>query len=232
MAMRHIPHAVEYARLVERDAPTAWVISFTNPVGIVTQAMTSATRARVIGICDTPTELFEDVAHVLGVDSAQCSFDYFGLNHLGWLREVRVGGEPKLQRLWTTTRAAAADLPRTAVRRRVPPAAATAADRVPLLLLLSGTRARERPPRGPDARAGDSGAERSTVRRPRRRPARTDDAFTSATSPLATPATCRSRSGARRADRTVAVGGADRLRQDRAECRARDSLRPTAPSSR
>ena len=101
MAMRNIPHAVEYARLVERVAPTAWVISFTNPVGIVTQAMTSATRARVVGICDTPTELFEDVAHVLGVDSAQCSFDYFGLNHLGWLREVRVGGEPKLQPIWT-----------------------------------------------------------------------------------------------------------------------------------
>ena len=100
MATRTIHHAVEYARLVEREAPAAWVISFTNPVGIVTQAMTSATRARIIGICDTPTELFEDVAHVLGVESSRCSFDYFGLNHLGWLREVYVDGEPQLQRVW------------------------------------------------------------------------------------------------------------------------------------
>lgn len=100
MAMRTIPHAVELARLAAREAPDAWVISFTNPVGIVTQAMTTATRARVIGICDTPTELFEDVAHVLDVDSTRCRFDYFGLNHLGWLREVYCDGSPHIDRLW------------------------------------------------------------------------------------------------------------------------------------
>ena len=100
MAMRTIPHAIEYARLVERESPDAWIVSFTNPVGIVTQAMTSATGASVIGICDTPTELFEDVAHVLGVESSRCSFDYFGLNHLGWLREAAVDGKPRLHTLW------------------------------------------------------------------------------------------------------------------------------------
>jgi 6-phospho-beta-glucosidase len=100
MAMRTIPHAVEYARLAAREAPQAWVVSFTNPVGSVTQAMTSATGARVIGICDTPTELFEDVAHVLELDSARCRFDYFGLNHLGWLREVYCDGTPHIERLW------------------------------------------------------------------------------------------------------------------------------------
>jgi 6-phospho-beta-glucosidase len=100
MAMRTIPHAVEYARLAAREAPQAWVVSFTNPVGSVTQAMTSATGARVIGICDTPTELFEDVAHVLELDSARCRFDYFGLNHLGWLREVYCDGAPHIERLW------------------------------------------------------------------------------------------------------------------------------------
>ena len=100
MAMRACPHAVEYARLVEREAPRAWVITFTNPVGIVTQAMTAAAKARVIGICDTPTELFEDVAHALGIESPRCFFDYFGLNHLGWLREVYYEGEPQLARLW------------------------------------------------------------------------------------------------------------------------------------
>lgn len=100
MAVRNIPHAVEYARLIEREAPHAWVVNFTNPVGVVTQAMTTATHARVIGICDTPTELFEDVAHLLGVDSSRCYFDYFGLNHLGWLREVYYDGEPQLSRAW------------------------------------------------------------------------------------------------------------------------------------
>ena len=100
MAVRTIPHAVDYARLIAEEAPHAWIVNFTNPVGIVTQAMTRETSARVIGICDTPTELFEEVAHVLGLDSPRCRFDYFGLNHLGWLREVYCNGEPQLARLW------------------------------------------------------------------------------------------------------------------------------------
>jgi len=100
MAMRTIPRAVDYARLVAREAPDAWLVSFTNPVGMVTQAMTSASSARIIGICDTPTELFEDASHVLGLDSSRCRFDYFGLNHLGWLREIYCDGASQLGRLW------------------------------------------------------------------------------------------------------------------------------------
>jgi 6-phospho-beta-glucosidase len=82
-------------------APKAWVINFTNPVGAVTQALLASPHARVVGICDTPTELFEEVAHALGVPSAGCHFDYFGLNHLGWLREVYHRGTPMLHRLWS-----------------------------------------------------------------------------------------------------------------------------------
>jgi 6-phospho-beta-glucosidase len=99
MAMRTIPHMVRYAREIAEAAPRAWIVNFTNPVGMVTDAMRTASD-RVIGICDTPTELFEEVARVLGLDSAACRFDYFGLNHLGWLREVYSGGEPQLHRLW------------------------------------------------------------------------------------------------------------------------------------
>ena len=100
MALRTIPHAIEYARLVAREAPRAWIVNFTNPVSIVMQAITSQTSARAVGICDTPTELFEDVAGVLGLDASQCHFDYFGLNHLGWLREVYFDAEPQLERVW------------------------------------------------------------------------------------------------------------------------------------
>jgi len=100
MALAAIPAMVAYAREVERRAPRAWMVNFTNPVGIVTQAVTSQTAARMVGICDTPTELFEETAHVLGLPSAECRFDYFGLNHLGWLREVHHRGVPQLERLW------------------------------------------------------------------------------------------------------------------------------------
>jgi 6-phospho-beta-glucosidase len=100
MAVRTIPHLVRYAREVETLAPDAWMINFTNPVGVVTQAAMGGSRAKIIGICDTPTELFEEVAHALGVPSTECHFDYFGLNHLGWLREVYHHGTPQLTRLW------------------------------------------------------------------------------------------------------------------------------------
>jgi 6-phospho-beta-glucosidase len=99
MAARTIPHMVGYAREINRLAPNAWIINFTNPVGMVTEAMRTASD-RVIGICDTPTELFEEVAHALTIPSDRCYFDYFGLNHLGWLREVYCDGHPQLHRLW------------------------------------------------------------------------------------------------------------------------------------
>ena len=99
MASRTIAPMVEYARDIDRLAPRAWIINFTNPVGMVTEAMRSVS-SRAIGICDTPTELFEEVALALGIPSSRCYFDYFGLNHLGWLREVYCDGVPQLSRLW------------------------------------------------------------------------------------------------------------------------------------
>ena len=94
----------------------AWLINFTNPVSIVTQAVRQETGARIIGICDTPTELFEDAAHALGLPATECAFDYFGLNHLGWLREVYHHGEPQLHRLWDDPARLAVRLPRAALR--------------------------------------------------------------------------------------------------------------------
>ena len=99
MAARTIPQMVHYARQIAEAAPRAWIVNFTNPVGMVTEAMRTVSD-RVIGICDTPTELFEEVARALDLDSESCRFDYFGLNHLGWLREVYHRGEPQLHRLW------------------------------------------------------------------------------------------------------------------------------------
>ena len=92
MALRTIPVALAHARLVEKLAPKAWIINFTNPAGIITQAISAHTGARVIGICDTPAELFLQIAHALGEPLADVECEYFGLNHLGWVRSVRVRG--------------------------------------------------------------------------------------------------------------------------------------------
>ncbi|QKV75913.1 6-phospho-beta-glucosidase [Amycolatopsis sp. Hca4] len=97
--LRTVPVAVALARLVGELAPRAWVINFTNPAGLVTEAMAAHLGGRVIGICDSPSGLCRRVARALGVDAATAKFDYAGLNHLGWLRSVRVGGEDVLPRL-------------------------------------------------------------------------------------------------------------------------------------
>ena len=62
MALRTLPVALAHARVVERVAPEAWFINFTNPAGLMTQALAQHTRLRVIGICDTPGELFHQIA--------------------------------------------------------------------------------------------------------------------------------------------------------------------------
>jgi 6-phospho-beta-glucosidase len=100
MAVRAIPPMVHYGRLVARLAPRAWFINFSNPVSIVTQAVHQEADAKLIGICDTPMEMFEDAAHALGLPASVCAYDYFGLNHLGWLRDVLFEGEGQLHGLW------------------------------------------------------------------------------------------------------------------------------------
>ena len=105
MAVRTIPAMIEYGRMVAKLAPRAWLINFSNPVSLITQAVHQETEARLIGICDTPMEMFEDAAHALGLPASVCSYDYFGLNHLGWLRDVLFEGEGQLHRIWNDDQA-------------------------------------------------------------------------------------------------------------------------------
>ena len=99
-ALRTIPVMHDVAERIARFAPKAWTINFTNPAGIVTQAMQQVLGDRVVGICDTPIGLVGRVSRLLGVDMQQeqerVAYDYVGLNHLGWLRSVKIDGEERL----------------------------------------------------------------------------------------------------------------------------------------
>lgn len=96
MGLRTINAAIGYARLVEKHSPDAWFINFTNPAGLITQAVSHHTGARVVGICDTPIELFHHIAEALKIAPERVLCKYLGLNHLGWIREVLVGGKDVL----------------------------------------------------------------------------------------------------------------------------------------
>ncbi len=96
--LRTVPVAVDIARRTARLAPDAWVINFTNPAGLVTEAMSRHLGDRVIGICDSPVGLGRRIARVLGADPDRAFIDYVGLNHLGWVRGLRVAGRDELPR--------------------------------------------------------------------------------------------------------------------------------------
>jgi 6-phospho-beta-glucosidase len=96
MAMRTIPVMLEYARLVTEAAPDALIVNFTNPVGLILQALSVHTSVRAVGVCDGPGGMKRDVARLLGVPPNEVHADYFGLNHAGWIHRVLVDGRDRL----------------------------------------------------------------------------------------------------------------------------------------
>jgi 6-phospho-beta-glucosidase len=90
-ALRTVPVMVRLAEAVAERAPGAWFVNFTNPAGLVTEAVREVLGERAIGICDSPAGLCRRVAAALGRRPDDLWFDYFGLNHLGWLRGVYDG---------------------------------------------------------------------------------------------------------------------------------------------
>lgn len=98
-ALRTVPVVTHIAHVVERRAPNALFINFTNPVGLVTEAIRRVLGDRVVGICDAPEELCARVARALGRRPEELWFDYFGINHLGWLRGALDGNRDLLPNL-------------------------------------------------------------------------------------------------------------------------------------
>ncbi len=98
-ALRTIPAALELAVQIRSLAPDAWVINFTNPAGVVTEAMSSILGDRVIGICDSPVGLARRALGALGVSADRAEIEYAGLNHLGWLQGLIVDGKDLLPSL-------------------------------------------------------------------------------------------------------------------------------------
>jgi 6-phospho-beta-glucosidase len=105
-ALRGLPVALGIARTIAEVNPDAWLINFTNPAGIITEATSTVLGDRVIGICDSPIGLARRALTTLeragkvpagttaevGTGGGEVRLDYVGLNHLGWLQGIEVGG--------------------------------------------------------------------------------------------------------------------------------------------
>ncbi|MER5404501.1 6-phospho-beta-glucosidase [Streptomyces sp. NPDC002769] len=90
-ALRTVPVVLDIAERVRRTNPNAWIIDFTNPVGIVTRALLQAGH-RAVGLCNVAIGFQRRFAVMLGVAPADVHLDHVGLNHLTWETGVRLGG--------------------------------------------------------------------------------------------------------------------------------------------
>lgn len=101
-ALRTVPTVLDLAEEVaRRGAPGAWLVDFTNPVGIVTQALLDRGH-RAIGLCNVAIGFQRRFAARLGVDPGRVQLEHVGLNHLSWERAVRVDGVDRLPELLAT----------------------------------------------------------------------------------------------------------------------------------
>lgn len=98
-ACRSIPALVEYARLTFEANPEAWLLNFTNPAGITTQALHQAGFERVVGICDSADSAIAHVADHLKVDKERIESRVAGLNHLSFTTSIIVDGAERLPEL-------------------------------------------------------------------------------------------------------------------------------------
>jgi len=92
MALRTIPVMLDLAREMEALSPDGWLINFTNPSGLITEALNRHSQVRAIGLCNGPITMRNRIANALGVDGDCIWLDYFGLNHLAWIQRVFLGG--------------------------------------------------------------------------------------------------------------------------------------------
>jgi 6-phospho-beta-glucosidase len=99
MALRSVPAVLDCARLRDELSPEGWILNFTNPAGLVVQALRERGFDRVIGICDGANEAQHAVAEWLHLDPRELRAEVFGLNHLSWARRVLRDGEDVLSGL-------------------------------------------------------------------------------------------------------------------------------------
>jgi len=104
-ALRTLPVMRDLAEAAAARAPDAWFLNFTNPAGLVTEALRDILGERAVGICDSPISLGRAVAAALGRPPEALEFDYGGLNHLGWLLGVHEDGVDLLPKLLAGGRA-------------------------------------------------------------------------------------------------------------------------------
>lgn len=95
-ALRTIAAMGPVVDAVRAQSPDAWLVNFTNPVGLVSEAMARRGVERFVGVCDTPYHLQQELAGFLGVEPDRLRVESAGLNHMGWILRLWQDGRDRL----------------------------------------------------------------------------------------------------------------------------------------
>ncbi|MDF9839432.1 MULTISPECIES: 6-phospho-beta-glucosidase [unclassified Paenibacillus] len=98
-ALRTIPVLLEVARDMEQLCPDAWLLNFTNPAGMVTEAIHKHSRIKSIGLCNSPIAAYKWLSELYQVPIERIYCEFAGLNHLHWISTITIDGESKLPEL-------------------------------------------------------------------------------------------------------------------------------------
>jgi 6-phospho-beta-glucosidase len=96
-ALRTVPAMLKIANAIKRNAPDTWLINYTNPTGIISQAIHDYTDIKCAALCAGGIRAAWRTADALGVDTKDVQFDIFGLNHLNYTYNIKVRGQPLSQ---------------------------------------------------------------------------------------------------------------------------------------
>ncbi|OAN19071.1 6-phospho-beta-glucosidase [Photobacterium jeanii] len=92
-ALRTIPVILGICKDIEALAPNAWMLNFTNPAGLVTEAVQKYSKVKTIGLCNVPVSMTMMIAEMMACQSDELTLEYAGLNHLLWAHRAWLNGE-------------------------------------------------------------------------------------------------------------------------------------------
>ncbi|APC50079.1 6-phospho-beta-glucosidase [Virgibacillus halodenitrificans] len=100
-ALRTIPVILDICKDIEELAPDAWLLNFTNPAGIITEAVLKHSSVKVIGLCNNPINFYKKFADIYHVPIEEVSINFTGINHLIWITGLFINGESKIDDILT-----------------------------------------------------------------------------------------------------------------------------------
>ncbi|MBM4854994.1 6-phospho-beta-glucosidase [Vibrio parahaemolyticus] len=92
-ALRTIPVILDICKDIEELAPNAWMLNFTNPAGLVSEAVSKHTKVKSIGLCNVPVSMEMMIAEMMDCEPKELKLEFAGLNHLVWVHKAWLKGE-------------------------------------------------------------------------------------------------------------------------------------------